>query len=69
MTREGSPFKGTMTSQLKEAADHMTGARMHLIMLLVMLTATGAVLWRDRQDHRNDGRGPVSLSEATHSSA
>lgn len=43
MTREGPPFKGTMTVALKEAADHMTGARMHLIMLLVMLTAIGAV--------------------------
>jgi ABC-2 type transport system permease protein len=43
MTREGSPFKGTATVALKEAADHMTSARMHLIMLLVMLTAIGAV--------------------------
>ncbi|RWM69183.1 MULTISPECIES: ABC transporter permease subunit [Mesorhizobium] len=43
MTREGSPFKGTATVALKEAADHMTSARMHLIMLLVLLTAIGAV--------------------------
>lgn len=43
MTREGSPFKGTPTIALKEAADHMTSARMHLIMLLVLLTAIGAV--------------------------
>lgn len=43
MTREGSPFKGTATIALKEAADHMTSARMHLIMLLVLLTAIGAV--------------------------
>ncbi|WP_140426986.1 ABC transporter permease, partial [Ensifer aridi] len=43
MTRKGSPFKGAMTIAMKEAADHMTSARMHLIMLLVMLSATGAV--------------------------
>ena len=41
--REGSPFKGTLTVAAKEAADHMTSARMHLIMVLVLLTAIGAV--------------------------
>lgn len=43
MRREGSPLRGVMTVALKEAADHMTSARMHLIMLLVLLTAIGAV--------------------------
>ena len=43
MRREGSPLRGVGTVALKEAADHMTGARMHLIMLLVLLTAIGAV--------------------------
>jgi len=43
MRREGSPFAGVGTVALKEAGDHMTGARMHLIMLLVLLTAIGAV--------------------------
>lgn len=43
MRREGSPLKGVGTVALKEAADHMTSARMHLIMLLVLLTAIGAV--------------------------
>ncbi|MCG6858748.1 MAG: ABC transporter permease [Salaquimonas sp.] len=43
MKREGSPFKGMMTVALKEAADHMTSARMHLIMVLVLLSAIGAV--------------------------
>jgi ABC-2 type transport system permease protein len=43
MRREGSPLKGVATVALKEAADHMTSARMHLIMLLVLLTAIGAV--------------------------
>ncbi len=43
MQRRGSPFKGVMTVALKEAADHMTSARMHLVMLLVLLTAAAAV--------------------------
>src|SRR5690606_27496271 len=41
--REGSPFTGLSTVALKEAADHMTSARIHLVMLLVLLTAIGAV--------------------------
>ncbi|MCB1518484.1 MAG: ABC transporter permease, partial [Hyphomicrobiaceae bacterium] len=43
MKREGSPLKGVGTIAIKEAADHMTSARMHLIMLLVLLTAAGSV--------------------------
>jgi ABC-2 type transport system permease protein len=43
MQREGSPFTGVATVALKEAADHMTSARMHLVMLLVLLTAAGAI--------------------------
>ena len=43
MKREGSPLTGVAAIALKEAADHMTSARMHLIMLLVLLTAIGAV--------------------------
>jgi ABC-2 type transport system permease protein len=43
MRREGSPLKGVATVALKEAADHMTSARLHLIVLLVLLTAIGAV--------------------------
>jgi ABC-2 type transport system permease protein len=41
--REGSPLKGVATIALKEAADHITSARMHLIMLLLILTAAAAV--------------------------
>lgn len=43
MPREGSPFKGVGIVALKEAADHMSSARMHLVMLLVLLTAIAAV--------------------------
>jgi len=41
--REGSPFAGLSTVALKEAADHMNSARIHLVMLLVILTAIGSV--------------------------
>jgi ABC-2 type transport system permease protein len=41
--REGSPFTGLSTVALKEAADHMTSARIHLVMVLVLLTALGAI--------------------------
>jgi len=41
--REGSPFSGLSTVALKEAADHMNSARIHLVMLLVILTAIGSV--------------------------
>jgi ABC-2 type transport system permease protein len=43
MVREGSPLRGVGVIALKEAADHLTSARMHLIMGLVLLTAIGAV--------------------------
>lgn len=43
MRREGSPFTGLAAVAMKEAADHLTSARMHLVMLLVILTAFGAV--------------------------
>ncbi|MDG4897700.1 ABC transporter permease subunit [Mesorhizobium sp. WSM4976] len=41
--REGSPFTGLSTIALKEAADHMNSIRIHLVMLLVLLTAIGSV--------------------------
>ena len=43
MRREGSPFSGLSTVAMKEAADHMTSPRMHLVMLLVLLTAFGSI--------------------------
>jgi len=43
MRREGSPFTGLSTIALKEAADHLTSVRMHLVMLLVLLTAGGSI--------------------------
>ena len=43
MQREGSPFRGMAVVALKEAADHLTSARVHLVMLLVILTAIGAI--------------------------
>lgn len=43
MQRRGSALSGMATIALKEAADHLTSARLHLVMALVMLTAFGAV--------------------------
>jgi ABC-2 type transport system permease protein len=43
MRREGSPFVGLSTVALKEAADHITSLRVHLVVLLVLLTAAGAI--------------------------
>jgi ABC-2 type transport system permease protein len=43
MRREGSPFTGLSTIALKEAADHLTSARLHLVMLLILLTAGASI--------------------------
>jgi len=43
MKREGSPLTGVATVALKEAADHITSLRMHLVMVLLLLTAGGAI--------------------------
>jgi ABC-2 type transport system permease protein len=41
--REGSPLRGAQTVAIKEAADHIGSARLHLIMLLVLLVSAGAI--------------------------
>lgn len=41
--REGSPLTGVQTVAIKEAADHISSARLHLIMLLVLLVSAGAL--------------------------
>lgn len=43
MLRKGSPFTGLSVIAMKEAADHMASVRVLLVMLLVLLTAFGAV--------------------------
>ncbi|SMF76994.1 ABC-2 type transport system permease protein [Tistlia consotensis] len=43
MRREGSPWTGLSTIAVKEAADHLTSARMLFAMALVVLTAIGSV--------------------------
>ena len=43
MKREGTPLRGLATVMLKEAADHITSARLHLVMLLLLLSAGAAV--------------------------
>jgi ABC-2 type transport system permease protein len=58
MRREGSPFTGVSTIALKEAADHMTSIRMHLVMLLVLLTAVGAIYAAIGQIKQTIGEDP-----------
>jgi ABC-2 type transport system permease protein len=58
MRREGSPFTGLSTVALKEAADHFTSARMHLVMLLVLLTAGGAIYGAIGQIKNTVGEDP-----------
>lgn len=41
--REGSPWTGLGIVVAKEAADHLTGARMRVLEILIVLTAAGAV--------------------------
>lgn len=43
MKRKGTAFKGVGAVALKEAADHITSARMHLVMVLLLLTAGAAI--------------------------
>jgi ABC-2 type transport system permease protein len=43
MQRKGSPFTGLSVIAMKEAADHMASVRVHLVMLLVLLTAFGSI--------------------------
>ncbi len=58
MRREGSPFTGLSTIALKEAADHMSSLRMHLVMLLVLLTAIGAIYGAISQIKQTIGQDP-----------
>jgi ABC-2 type transport system permease protein len=58
MRREGSPFTGLSTVALKEAADHMTSIRVHLVMLLVLLTALGAIYAAIGQIKQTVGEDP-----------
>jgi ABC-2 type transport system permease protein len=58
MQREGSPFTGMSAVALKEAADHLTSARIHLVMLLVILTAIGAIYGAIGQIKETIGQDP-----------
>ncbi|WP_445682815.1 ABC transporter permease [Radicibacter daui] len=58
MRREGSPFKGLSVVAFKEAADHMASPRMHLVMLLVILTAIGSIYGAIGQIKETVGQDP-----------
>ncbi|MGA9190489.1 MAG: ABC transporter permease, partial [Anaerolineales bacterium] len=43
MHREGSPWQGVWTVMAKETADHLTGARMIILEVLMFLASAGAI--------------------------
>lgn len=58
MQRKGSPFTGLSAVAMKEAADHMTSPRMHLVMLLILLTAVGSIYGAIGQIKNTVGQDP-----------
>ncbi len=58
MRREGSPWTGVGTVLAKEAADHLTSARMRLLEGLIFLTALGAAYAASRSIRDSLGESP-----------
>lgn len=58
MRREGSPWSGLMAVVSKEAADHLTSARMRFLEVLVGLAAIGAVYAATRSIRQSEGSDP-----------
>ncbi len=56
--REGSPWTGLWAVVLKEMADFLTGARMRILEILILLTAVGAVYSAMLQIRETIGRDP-----------
>ncbi len=56
--REGSPWTGLWAVVLKEMADFLTGARMRILEVLILLTAVGAVYSAMMQIRETIGRDP-----------
>ncbi|HEY8595081.1 MAG TPA: ABC transporter permease [Devosiaceae bacterium] len=58
MQRRGSALSGMMTIAFKEAADHFSSARLHLVMVLIILTALGAIYGAIGQIEATVGQDP-----------
>lgn len=58
MQREGSPWNGLLAVASKEAADHLTSARMRFLEVLVGLAAVGAVYAASQTIRETVGRDP-----------
>ncbi len=56
--REGSPWTGLWAVVFKEMADFLTGARMRILEVLILLTAVGAVYSAMSQIRETIGRDP-----------
>lgn len=58
MRREGSPWSGLMAVVSKEAADHLTSARMRFLEVLVGLAAIGAIYAATQTIRQSEGSDP-----------
>ncbi|MFZ5808352.1 MAG: ABC transporter permease [Chloroflexota bacterium] len=56
--REGSPWTGLWAVVAKEMADHMTSARMRILEVLIVLTASGSVYAAMQQLRETVGQDP-----------
>ncbi|HEY79947.1 MAG TPA: ABC transporter permease [Anaerolineae bacterium] len=56
--REGSPWTGLWAVVFKEMADYLTGTRMRILEILILLTAVGAVYGAMSQIRETIGRDP-----------
>ncbi len=59
--REGSPWTGLWAVVAKDMADHLTGARMFILELLILLTAGGTVLAALQNMSTSSGRNDQFL--------
>ena len=58
MRREGSPWQGLGVVFLKELSDHLSSARMIVLLLLVVLTAVAALYGAGQQLQENTAEDP-----------
>lgn len=65
MRREGSPWTGLWAVFFKEMADHLTGLRMRILEVLILLSALGALYTGSQALRQTVGRTPSSTSSSS----
>ena len=58
MRREGSPWTGLWAVFFKEMADHLTGLRMRILEVLILLSALGALYTGSQALRQTVGEDP-----------